>query len=744
MTNQDRDEFFTFADEDSSDESLEAVQSGAWPLLIIDDEEEVHSATRFALQGTSILGHEVHCSSAYSANEAKQLLKTMPHFACILLDVVMESEQAGLELVSYIRETLGDTEVRIILRTGQPGYAPELEVINRYDINDYKQKNELSRTKLLTALTAALRSYQQIRTIERSRQGLGLIIESAPRLFLERSAANFSKGVLMQLCSLLEINEDGFICCYEDTKNQQVKVMAGLGHYAPFVGRPLDELSNKALQAEIQQVLNEQKSHIQDDHIALYIQSPHKDELVVRIETRRPLSAMEIRLIKLFSINVAVGFDNALLFEQVEKLAFVDSLTGLPNRSAFIRLVGEALLTKKPFTVLLADLDHFQAINDGLGHPVGDETLRLTAGLLETTFGHQATVARISADSFCLLIDGQKTTAELKEPIRALQLKLGAGLPVGEYELPLSLTWGGALYPDHGDQADTLLQNAGIAMKDAKSRQRGGLSLFSLGFEEALQQRLQIASELRHCVSNNELELHFQPQIAMQSAQLLGAEALVRWRRNGELVSPVHFIPVAESSGYIVSIGRWVMEEACRQQIAWQQQTGLELRVAVNVSMRQLLDVGFLDMLQTVLKKTGINPACLELEITESVMMENADLVIDLLVQVRALGIQIAIDDFGTGYSSLSYLQQLTVDRLKIDRSFVQEITDQNEARVIAAMIVQMGQLLGFKVLAEGVETKEQLDQLNELGCDEVQGFYYAKPLTPEAWVDFITSSRNK
>lgn len=736
MSDQEKDDFFTFADEDAGESDALAVD--VWPILIIDDEEEVHRATRFALQGASILGHPVECTSAYSAEQAKQLLQTQPGFACILLDVVMESEQAGLELVGYIRETLGDSEVRIILRTGQPGYAPELEVIHRYDINDYKQKNELSRTKLLTALTAALRSYQQIRTIERSRQGLGLIIESAPRLFLERSAANFSKGVLMQLCSLLEINEDGFICCYEDTKSQQVKVMAGLGHYAPYVGRPLDELANQALQAEIQQVLRDQKSHIQDDHIALYIQSPHQDEMVVRIETRRPLSAMEIRLIKLFSINVAVGFDNALLFEQVEKLAFVDSLTGLPNRSAFIRLVSEALLTQKPCTLLLADLDNFQAINDGLGHPVGDETLRLTAQLLSDTFAEATSLARISADSFCLLIEGQKTAAELEAPIQALHSRLESGLVVGEYELPLSLTWGAALFPDHGHQADTLLQNAGIAMKDAKSNQRGGFRLFNLGFEEALQQRLQMASELRQSAANNELELHFQPQIAMQSGRLLGAEALVRWRRNGELVSPAEFIPVAESSGHIISIGRWVLEEACRQQVAWRQEQGVELRIAVNVSMRQLMDVGFLNLLRQTLTDTGINPAHLELEITESVMMENANLIIELLAEIRVLGVQVAIDDFGTGYSSLSYLQQLTVDRLKIDRSFVQELTERKEAQAIAAMIVQMGQHLGFKVLAEGVETEDQLNQLKQLGCDEVQGFYYSKPLAAADWMTYM------
>ncbi|SFB87523.1 diguanylate cyclase (GGDEF) domain-containing protein [Marinospirillum celere] len=731
------DEFFTFADESLATQQTDSGTEIPWPILIVDDEEEVHEATRFALQGVDILDRPLECYSAYSAVEACELLKKHPDFACILLDVVMESEQAGLELISYIRETLEYSSLRIILRTGQPGYAPELEVVNRYDINDYKQKNELSRTRLITSLTSALRSYQQIQVIERSRQGLALIIESAPRLFLERSASKFAKGVLIQLCSLLGIDENGFICCHEDVRDQQVKILAGLGRYSPWVGQPIEKLGDAGLQKEVEKVLQNQESCIEEDHITFYIRSPHKDELVVRIETRRPLSEMDIRLIKLFSVNVAVGFDNAQLFEQVEHLAFIDPLTSLPNRSAFIRLLEQTIAVNQPFTLLLADLDNFQAVNDGLGHQVGDETLQLTSELLGQTFGQNCELARLSADSFCLLIPGKHIT-ELTKQLQKLQWTLDEGLTVRGYEIPLSITWGAALYPDHAKKAGTLLQNASIAMKDAKANQRGGLRLFNKGFDQVLQQRLQTASELRHSVARSELELHFQPQIALKTSRLVGAEALLRWRRNGELVSPVDFIPAAESSGHIVSIGAWVLEEACRQQLHWQQETGLELTVAVNVSMRQLLDVHFLEMLTGVVQKTGINPKNLELEITETVMMENAETVVDLLAEVRDLGVQIAIDDFGTGYSSLSYLQQLTVDRLKIDRSFVQLVAEQDEARVIAAMIVKMGQLLGFKVLAEGVETSEQLAELKKLGCDEVQGFYYAKPMAADAWLEYV------
>lgn len=711
-----------------------------WPVLVVDDELGVHEATRYALKDYLILDKPVRFFSAYSADEARKMLQSHPQFACILLDVVMESDDAGLKLVSHIRETLEETSTRIILRTGQPGYAPELEVIRKYDINDYKSKGELTRSRLITTLTAAIRSYHQIKTIETNRQGLNLIIESASGLFLERAVHTFAKGVLMQLCSMLNIDENGFLCCHEDAQDNQVKVLAGLGRYSELVGSTVEALNDEKLLQEINHALSTRENLIDKDHVIFYMRSPHGDELVVRIETLRPLSDMDVKLVELFSVNISVGFDNARMFERIERLAFVDHLTGLPNRTAFAQILGNYVKGRVPFMLLMADIDNFQAVNDGLGRVVGDQTLVLTGTRLEQFFGEGCELARVSADTFGFVLT-DINLSKLEIQLRKLKKSFEHGLSIDSYEVPVSLTLGVALYPDHGNDAETLLQNASIALKHSKRKLRAGFSVFNIEFERALQQRLEIASELRHCVSQGQLVLHFQPQVSLIKKAVIGAEALVRWRRqNGDLMSPLLFIPAAETSGHILAIGAWVMEEACRQQQIWAHRAGTDLIVAVNVSMRQLVDVDFINMMDDVLRRTSINPAMLELEVTETVMMENSESVGEILHQLRKRGIQVAIDDFGTGYSSLSYLQQLTVDRLKIDQSFVRGLAHRVEDQVIAALIIKMGHLLNIKVIAEGVETQEQQNELLKLGCDDAQGYLYARPMASHLLMDFIRS----
>ncbi|WP_409522770.1 bifunctional diguanylate cyclase/phosphodiesterase [Nitrincola sp. MINF-07-Sa-05] len=737
-SNDDKD-LVLFTEEEASLFPTAVATESFWSVLVVDDEIGVHEATRYALKDYLILDRPVRFFSAYSADEARKMLQSQPQFACILLDVVMESDDAGLNLVSYIRETLEESSTRIILRTGQPGYAPELEVISKYDINDYKCKSELTRSRLITTLTAAIRSYHQIKTIETNRQGLNLIIQSASGLFLERAVHTFARGVLMQLCSMLNIDENGFLCCHEDAQDNQVKVLAGLGRYADLVGSTVEALNDEKLLKEISHALASRENIIDVDHVIFYMSSPHGDELVVRIETLRPLSDMDIKLVELFSVNISVGFDNARMFERIERLAFVDHLTGLPNRTAFAQILGHYIKGKAPFMLLMADIDNFQSINDGLGRAIGDQTLMMTGARLEQFFGEGCELARVSADTFCFILTDMNIN-KLEIHLRKLKKSLDHGLTIDNYEVPVSLTLGIALYPDHGNDAETLLQNASIALKNAKRKLRAGFSVFNIEFERALQQRLEIARELHHCVTQGELLLHFQPQVSLIKRGVIGAEALVRWRRHGgDLMSPLLFIPAAESSGHILAIGAWVMEEACRQQQIWVHRTGKELVVAVNVSMRQLVDVDFISMMDDVLRRTSINPGMLELEVTETVMMENSESVGEVLLQLRDRGLQVAIDDFGTGYSSLSYLQQLTVDRLKIDQSFVRGLAHRVEDQVIAALIIKMGHLLNIKVIAEGVETQEQQNELLKLGCDDAQGYLYAKPMESHLLMDFIS-----
>jgi diguanylate cyclase (GGDEF)-like protein len=709
-----------------------------WRILIVDDEEQVHQVTRFALQGAVVLGRPLHFDSVYSANEARQAL-AQGRYACILLDVVMETEDAGLKLVGEIRERFEDPAVRIVLRTGQPGYAPEVEIIQKYDINDYRCKSELTSHRLLTTMTAALRSFQQIRTIEASREGLEVILDAATSLMAVKVVKTFAEGVLMQICSMLQADADGVVCAhYQGEGREELHVLAASGRYADHAGQPVDTLGNQALLDRVHTALEVRRSDFGEDYAVLYVRSPRGEELVVHVATPADLSDLDRKLLEIFSINIAVGFDNAHLFEELETLAFHDKLTGLWNRPALERELLRRIRQGGPLALVVADIDNFQAVNDGLGHEIGDRTLQASAAILAEVFGRQTFVARSSADSFAMILQNLDET-ELDDRLRQLARRLERNIEIDGNDIPLTMSIGVARYPEHGGSATEIFQNAGIALKHAKRVSRSSYQYFDPRFEQALQVRLQTIRELRYAVERKTLRLLYQPQIDLKSRRVFGVEALVRWLRDGkEMVAPQRFIPAAEDSGQIVAMGEWILREACRQQQEWERSSGVAIGMAVNVSMRQLKDPDFTEVVRRVVQEASIDPARLELEVTESMMMDDAVGMIRVLQELRATGIRIAIDDFGTGYSSLSHLQRLPIDRLKIDRAFITGLTERSEDQVIAAMIINMGHLLNLRVIAEGVETEAQLERLVQMGCDDAQGFLFGRPMAPEALIGMV------
>jgi diguanylate cyclase (GGDEF)-like protein len=552
------------------------IREPVWRLVVVDDEPDVHRATTFALAGVRILGRTLEFLHAYSAQEATQLLTSERDVAVVLLDVVMERESAGLELVKVIRQDLKLTDLRIILRTGQPGYAPEIETIHDFDINDYKTKSELTRTKLYATVTAALRAYEQIR--------------------------------------------------------------------------------------------------------------------------------------------------------KLDQLAFYDRLSELPNRNKFLDLCGdriEAGVTNQDIIAIL-DVDDFSEINDALGHQKGDRLLQAVAERLKTHLGNQIILARIGSDTFGLmgsqtLADPAKILALFREPVKVQDDSMAITATMGVTHLQ-----GSAITPRDA------LKDANIALKRAKKSRRGSFVLFSDEMGSAIRERVRLLQSLRNAVESERLFIVYQPQVTLDTGKLVGAEALIRWRNeDGSFVPPDRFIPLAEASGMIIAIGDWVLRMSCHELVRLQKLGYSDLRMSVNVSQVQFRHPEFIDKLNAALLDTGINPKCLELEITESVAMEDADFMLETLHLVRELGISIAIDDFGTGYSSLSQLRQLPIDRLKIDRAFVSELAQVVSGGHIASMVIELGRNLNLTVIAEGIEDEQQAEILRKLGCHEGQGYLYAKPMAP-------------
>ncbi|MDX5363154.1 MAG: EAL domain-containing protein [Pseudazoarcus pumilus] len=419
---------------------------------------------------------------------------------------------------------------------------------------------------------------------------------------------------------------------------------------------------------------------------------------------------------------------------EIRHLAHHDVLTGLANRSLLDgrlqQAIADARRSGQHLAVLFIDLDRFKNINDSLGHHVGDALLVQVAARLRAEVRETDTVARLGGDEFVVALQGVGGASDAARITEAILASLSQPYPVAGTELHATPSIGISLFPDDAEDANALLRNADTAMYHAKAVGRANYQFFTDGLNHSTTVRLELENSLRRAINRKEFELWYQPLHDARGATLSGFEALVRWRREDDLlVMPDSFIPVAEDTGMIVELGEWVLREACRQARLWSVMGATRPRISVNLSARQLRDASFADMVADILAETGLEPSMLELEITESSVMDKPDEAVALLRRLKALGVGIAIDDFGTGYSSLSYLKMFPLDRLKIDGSFVCDIDrDPNDSAIVSAA-VSLAHNLGLPVVAEGVETAAQAQHLVRLGCDELQGYHFSRPM---------------
>ncbi|MBK9596303.1 MAG: EAL domain-containing protein [Rhodocyclales bacterium] len=702
-----------------------------WRLLIVDDEPDVHSATTFALKDLIIAGRKLEFLHAYSAAEARRLMETTPGIAVVLLDVVMEKGDAGLQLVRAIRDELGCADTRIILRTGQPGYAPELEVIRDYDINDYKTKSELTRTRLVTSLTTAIRSYEQIRMALESAQAMDRLVRSAPSLLTQRSIGEFAGQALRLMAELLGGDAvDGVFCTRRlppgDANGEaSLYVAAALGAFAPFRGQDVAAIADAGLLDALERcALSGGRLH-ENNGIALCVGAGDGRALLY-LRASQPLNEVVRRLADVLSVSIATGLENVTLFQQLDFFAYIDPLSGLPNRARFVSMIDDCLRRGEANrTVALIEVDHFSDINAALGHETGDELLKAVAKRLRAGFPAEVALARVSGGKYGLL--GENATVD---PERVLALFERPCVVDGQSLMIQPYIGLERLTEADGGGAD-VLKNATIALSRARSERRQHWQYFTREMQTTAQERLALLHDLRHATeAKRGLSLVYQPQVEIASGKVCGAEALLRWQNvRGENIPPDRFIPVAEYSHLIIELGEWVLRSACEQLGEWDRAGVSGLRMSVNVSLVQFRDPDFVGMARRCILDYGIDPGRIELEITESMALSEAETVVDTMNKMKSFGVSIAVDDFGSGYSSLGHLQRLPLNRLKIDRVFVQDLTAGSSGATIADTIVKLGHMLGLAVIAEGVETGEQLDALRRMGCQEVQGFYFSPPV---------------
>jgi len=428
--------------------------------------------------------------------------------------------------------------------------------------------------------------------------------------------------------------------------------------------------------------------------------------------------------------------------ERIEKLAHFDQLTGLPNRTLLIDHFRYALSmaqrNNEQLAVMVLDLDHFKNINDTLGHSFGDLLLMEISRRLKAALREQDTLSRQGGDEFILILPGatEDSAALIANKMREI---VSQSCLIDQHELIVTPSIGIALYPHDGENLETLLKNADSAMYHAKNDGRNDFRFFTPEMQSNSARNLKLANALRHALTRNELVLHYQPQLSIQDGHIIGVEALLRWNHpEFGMVSPAEFIPIAEETGQIIPIGEWVLRTATKQLKAWLDAGFPRMIMAVNLSAVQFRQSGLTALIVSILEDANLQHECLELELTEAATMDNPQAAIELMQDLHERGIRMSIDDFGTGYSSLSYLKQFKVYKLKIDQSFVRDITDDPDDKAIVTAIINMATSLGMQTIAEGVETAGQLAFLRLQGCNEVQGYYFSKPLPAEQLEAFV------
>ncbi|MBA5639023.1 EAL domain-containing protein [Duganella sp. LX20W] len=420
--------------------------------------------------------------------------------------------------------------------------------------------------------------------------------------------------------------------------------------------------------------------------------------------------------------------------ERLRHMARYDSLTGLPNRSLFFQTLAESIELAQDkewrIVVLFIALDRFKNINDSLGAALGDELLRQFSNRLVQCVRIRDTVGRLGGDEFGLILTMTRDQQDAVYVANEVREALRAPFELGEHHPTLTASIGIAMYPDDATDPETLVNYADTAMNRAKEAGRDGYRFFTAGMNVQVLARLDLEMALRRALDNDELVLYFQPKVNLHTGAISGAEALLRWQRPGYgLVFPAEFVPVLEDTGLIVRVGAWIIDTACRQIAAWARAGAGAVHVAVNVSSRQFVEGDLEQEVRTALERYKVPPELLELELTETALMSNAERTIVVLSNLRELGVQVAIDDFGTGYSSLAYLQRFPIDKLKIDIAFVRDITTNPNDAAIALAIISMAHSLKLRVIAEGVESRSQLEYLRRNRCDEMQGFFFSRPL---------------
>jgi len=661
------------------------------------------------------------------------------------------------ESLFVVSDTLNDTGLKRVgavsngidvrFYAGAPLITPEVQVIGVLSVIDHKPRtlNEAQARALSSLAHAAMAGLE----VRRKSLELEQAIAEREKAFASLTASEERCAMLLRGASDglwewdLETNEMEFCSRW--------KAMLGYEEHE-LKSRP-DEWFNRVHIEDIERVQSEMMSHLLG--LTTQFQCEHRvrrQDGTYRWMLSRGLAVLDSNR---FVYRMTGSLTDVTDQKQAEKLllhnAFHDALTGLPNRALFMDRLKHALAEVKKgegysFGVLFLDLDRFKVVNDSLGHQIGDQLLVATARRLETCLRPGDIVARLGGDEFAVIVDHVRHVSDAIQAAERIREHLSAPFNLSGHEVFISASIGIALNQTASEEPDEIIRNADTAMYRAKDQGRGCFELFDKGMHARNAALSQLETGLRGALARDEFRVHYQPIISLETWRISGFEALIRWD-HPELgyISPLKFIPVAEETGLIIPIGQWVLREACQQLRVWQGQFPSDppLSISVNLSGRQFSQPDLIDQISQILDETGLDASSLKIEITESAIIENIDAAALMLKRIKALGVRLSLDDFGTGYSSLSYLHRFPIDTLKIDRSFVSRINLPKNAEIVKT-ILTLASNLGMDVVAEGVETRDQIIQLTGLNCEYVQGYLLSKPIDGGAMRELISEIYHK
>ncbi len=705
--------------------AIDTTQGRARPLaLVVDDELLMRKFIRETLEQS---GHDV-CEAENGGQALERFAERSPDI--VLLDILMPGMD-GFTTCSKLRGLVGGSRVPILVITGLD------------DTESIAHAYELGATDFITKPFNPMILSHRVRYVLRGSHTLDALIKSEVRLGLAQRIAKMGNWewrpdtnqftASAELCRLMGIRSKDFA-----------------GTFDAFI----------------------QLVHVEDRN--------HVDEALKRILSMRVPCDIDHRLVLPNGLDFMVNLQAEAVFDdqmkalsivgtaqditerkqserEIHRLAYFDSLTGLPNRVLFKDRVAQALLHARRYRTMLAtlflDLDRFKVINDTLGHNIGDVLLKCVADRLAESVRHSDSVcrpegkeenhslARMGGDEFTVLLTNLCDVQDAGKIARRIVEAMAKPFSIEGREVFVTVSVGIAIFPVDGDSVDALLKNSDSAMYHAKERGRNNFQFYSNTLNAAANERLILERELRHAIDREEFVVYYQPQIDLRTGRIIGAEALVRWQHPQRgLMLPGEFLPAAMDTGLIRAIDEWVLQTSCRHSQAWQQRGKIPVRISVNVSHSLFHGNTLLSVVEDALSRTGLTPACLELELKESIAMRNVDASIAMLTTLKAMGVQLSIDDFGTGYSSLSCLQRLPINMVKIDQSFIKEILTQAGPVPIVRAIIAMAHSLNLFVLAEGVEQEVQRRMLLEQGCDQAQGHLFSRPMPADNFASLLPS----